>query len=114
MSRHRLTLVRTAHDIVYVVMAVATLAVLYAGLTGVKGPWLSIALALIAIEVAVFVGFGMKCPLAILAIRYGAETGHAFEATLSPRMSRAAFLTVDTIGAVGLTLLAARWTGLLG
>ena len=114
MSRQRLTLVRLTHDLVYVVMAGATLAVLYAGLTGVRGPWLSVALALIAAEVAVFVGFGMKCPLAILALRYGAETGHAFEAALSPRASRAAFLTVDAIGAVGLALLAARWTGIIG
>jgi hypothetical protein len=29
-------------------------------------------------------------------------------------MSRVAFLTVDAIGAVGLTLLAARWAGLIG
>jgi hypothetical protein len=114
MSRQRLTLVRLAHDCVYVVMTAATLAVLYAGLTGATGPWLSVALALIATEVAVFVGFGMKCPLAIIAIRHGARTGHAFETTLTPRLSRAAFLSVDAIGAIGLTLLAARWVGLLG
>jgi hypothetical protein len=114
MSPQRLTLARLAHDVVYVVMACATFAVLYAGLTGARGPWLGVALALIAIEVAVFVGFGMKCPIAILAVRYGAETGHAFEAVLSPRMSRMTFLTVDAIGAVGLTLLAARWAGFLG
>ena len=114
MSRHRLTAVRIAHDVVYVVMAAATLAVLYAGLTGARGPWLSVALALIITEIVVFVSFGMRCPLAILAVQYGAENGHAFEATLSPRMSRAAFLAVDAIGAVGLTLLAARWIGFLG
>ncbi|MBW6469299.1 MAG: hypothetical protein K0B85_09115 [Coriobacteriia bacterium] len=114
MSRQRLTLVRLTHDVVYVVMATATVPVLYAGLSEPMGPWLSVALALIAAEVAVFVGFGMKCPLAIVAKRYGAETGHAFEATLSPRTSRVAFLAVDAIGAAGLTLLAARWIGPLG
>ncbi len=113
MSR-RLTLARLAHDAVYVVMAISTLAVLYAGLTGANGRWLTIAVALIMTEIVVFVGFGMRCPLAILALQYGAETGHAFEAVLSPRMSRAAFLAVDAIGAVGLTLLAGRWLGVLG
>jgi len=114
MPRRRLTLVRLAHDVVFVVMTAATLVVLYAGLTGARGPWLSVALALIITEIVVFVSFGMRCPLAILAVQYGAENGHAFEVVLSPRVSRAAFLTVDTIGAVGLTLLAARWTGLFG
>jgi hypothetical protein len=114
MSRQRLTFVRLTHDVVYVVMAVATVAVFYAGLTGATGPWLSVALALIAAEVAVFVGFGRKCPLAIMARRYGARTGHAFETSLSPRMSRAVFLAIHTIGAIGLTLLVARWVGFLG
>lgn len=113
-SRGRLTAVRTAHDLVYIVMAIAALLVLYAGITGVRGTWLAVALALILIEVAVYVGFGMRCPLAILAVRYGATTGHAFESVLSPRMARAAFLTVDAVGAAGLTLVAARWIGLLG
>lgn len=114
MFRQRLTVVRIAHDAVYVVMSIATLAVLYAGLTGAQGRWLGLALALIVIEIAVFAGFGMRCPLAIIARRYGAETGHAFEAWLSPRMSRVAFVAVDSVAAFGIALLAARWTGIIG
>ena len=114
MSRQRLTAVRIAHDTVYVVMSVATLAVLYAGLTGAQGRWLGVALALIAIEIAVFVGFGLRCPLAILARKYGAETGHAFEVWLSARMARVAFVAVDAVAAIGLALLAARWRGIIG
>ncbi|MFU8891294.1 MAG: hypothetical protein ACNA76_06515 [Anaerosomatales bacterium] len=48
MSRQRLTLVRLTHDVVYVVMATATLAVLYEGLSGAMGLWLSVALTLLA------------------------------------------------------------------
>jgi hypothetical protein len=62
MFPQRLTLARLTHDALYVVMACAALAVLYAGLTGARGPWLGVALALIVTEVVVFVGFGMKCP----------------------------------------------------
>ena len=46
----RLTLVRALHTVIYVVMAGASLVVLYAGITGAHGPWLWVAAALVAAE----------------------------------------------------------------
>ena len=39
-NAQRLTLVRAAHTVIYVVMAGASLVVLAAGITGATGPWL--------------------------------------------------------------------------
>ena len=75
----RLTLVRAIHTAIYAVMAVSTFVLLYAGLTGCGGMLLWVAMALLGVEVVVFAGSGMKCPLTALAVRYGAETGHVFD-----------------------------------
>jgi hypothetical protein len=56
-------------------MATSTLFLVYAGLSGSHGWWLWIALGLLGVETAVFVGNGMKCPWTALAVSYGAEKG---------------------------------------
>jgi hypothetical protein len=69
----RLTLVRSVQTAIYAAMACSVFAVFYAGLVGARGEWLVVALVLVAIEVLVFVGSGMKCPLTALAVKYGAD-----------------------------------------
>ena len=59
----RLALVRGVHTAIYVVMAISTFVLLYAGVTGAQGGWLWVALGLLAIEVIVFAVSGMKCPV---------------------------------------------------
>ena len=53
-----LALIRATHTVIYVVMAGSTFVLVYAGLTGASGWWLWAALALLAVESAVFAGFG--------------------------------------------------------
>jgi hypothetical protein len=112
-NRSRLAVVRGVHSAIYVVMAASTLLVLYAGITGREGGWLWIALALLAVEVAVFVGGGMKCPLTALAVRYGAVKGYAFDTFLPERCTRHTFRLFGAVMLGGLALLAARWFGIL-
>lgn len=107
----RLALVRGVHTAIYVVMAGAVFAVFYAGLTGAHGPWLSAALALVAIEVVVFVGAGMKCPLTAIATRYGASPGA--DTFLPERLTRHTLAFFGPLIGVSLLLLSARWFGLL-
>jgi hypothetical protein len=59
----RLALVRGVHTAIYLVMALATVVIIYAGLTGAYGPWLWTAAGLIGAESVVFAASGMKCPL---------------------------------------------------
>jgi hypothetical protein len=108
-----LTIVRTTHTIIYIVMSCATFIVFYSGITGSYGLWLYVALVLLGIESAVFIGNGMKCPLTKLAVKYGAEKGYAFDTFLPERFTRHTFRFFGTIMVVGLIFLAARWVGLI-
>ncbi len=105
---HRLALVRGVHTAIYVVMAVSTLALLYAGITGSEGLWLWVAMVLLAIEVVVFAGSGLKCPLTAMAVRYGAKTGHVFDTFLPERFTRYTFRFFGSIMAIGLLLILLR------
>jgi hypothetical protein len=110
----RLAIVRTTHTAIYLVMAMATFVLLYAGVTGAQGAWLWMTLALLGIEVAVFAGNGMKCPLTALAVKYGATTGHVFDTFLPERWTRHTFRFFGSVMAAGLGLLALRWLGVIG
>lgn len=109
-----LALVRGLHTAVYLVMVSAIGILLAAGTTGYADPWLWVALALLACETVVFVGNGFACPLTALAVRYGAETGCAFDTFLPERVTRYTFRFFGSLMAIGLLLLALRWIGLMG
>ncbi len=114
MSDHQwLALIRALHTTIYLVMAVSTFVLLYAGVSGAQGVWLWIALALLGVEVVVFLGNGMRCPLTALAVRYGAETGYVFDTFLPEQATRHTFNFFGTVMVVGLGLLLLRWVGFL-
>lgn len=107
----RLALVRTVHTVIYIVMAGSIFALLWAGVSGASGPWLWLALVMTAIEVAVFAGSGMKCPLTAVATRYGAKPGHD---TFFPQsITRHTLAFFGPLLAISLLLIAVRWSGVL-
>lgn len=108
MKSSRVFQVRLLHTVIYVVMAASALIVLFAGLTGLHGPWLPPALVLIVIESVVFADYGLKCPLTAVVDRLA--DGQAVSDTLMPeRLTRHTFKIFGPIVVVGLALLAARW-----
>ena len=109
----KLAAVRTVHTAIYLVMAASTLLLVLAGVTGWSGWWLWVSLGLLVLESAVFAGNGFKCPLTALAVSYGARTGHVFDTFLPERWTRYTFRFFGTLMAIGIALLAARWTGIL-
>ena len=113
-DKQLLALIRALHTAIYLVMATATFVLVYAGLTGDQGIWLWLALALLSVESAVYLGNGMRCPLTALAVRYGAATGYAFDTFLPERATRYTFNFFGTLMVVGLGLLLLRWVGALG
>jgi len=112
-SALNLSLIRAVHTTIYLVMVAAIAVIWHAALTGRFGLALWIALALLAVESAVFLGNGRRCPLTALAVRYGAEKGYAFDTFLPERATRYTFRVFGTLLVLGLILLALRWTGLL-
>lgn len=109
-----LALVRGVHSTVYITMVASIFLLLYAGATGYVGPWLWVALGLLAIEAAVFAVNGLKCPLTVLAVRYGATAGYAFDTILTERTIRYTFRFFSGLMVIGPVLLALRWAGVLG
>jgi membrane-associated PAP2 superfamily phosphatase len=103
----KLTLVRVAHNLVYVVMAISVFAMLYAGVTGARGPWLPVAVVFVLAEAGVYVFNGMRCPLTLMARKYGAggTKGYALDTVLSERAAGHCFKFLTAVGAAGLVLL---------
>jgi hypothetical protein len=90
-NAQRLTLVRTIHTAIYVVMAVSSFVVLYSGVTGAHGRWIWLAAGLVTIESLVFLASGMKCPLTAIAVKYGANKRGGFDTFLPERITRYTF-----------------------
>jgi len=112
-DNQRLALIRGVHTAIYLVMAVSTFVLVYAGITGAQGSWLWVALALLIVESIVYLGNGMRCPLTALAVRYGAEKGYVFDTFLPERATQYTFNFFGTVMVLGLALLLLRWGGVL-
>jgi hypothetical protein len=68
-------------------------------------------LVLVGIEVIIFAGSGMKCPLTAIATKYGADAG---DDTFFPqRVTRYTLAFFGPLIVISLVLLAARWWGLI-
>ena len=104
----RLFGVRLLHTVIYVVMATASLLVLYGGISGAAGTWLTVAVALVGIETLVFTAGGLKCPLTAVAVKYGAGQDGLFDTFLPERFTRHTFRIFGPIILLGLLLLAVR------
>lgn len=105
----RLAVVRGVHTVIYAVMTASVLAMLYAGISGAKGAWLWLALALVAVESVVFVANGLRCPLTALVVRYTPDGRQVSDTYLPERITRYTLAVFGPLILVGLVLLALRW-----
>lgn len=109
----RLGLVRGLHTVIYVVMAGSVFVLLYAGISGARGPWLWWALGLISVEIVVFVGNGMKCPMTAMVTRLG-KAGSGISDTFFPeRITRHTLRVFGPLIVLAFILLALRGLGWL-
>jgi len=112
-KKKALQLVRVVHTLIYAVMVAAIGVLLFSGSTGYSGAWLWISLGLVTAEGIVFFGNRMRCPLTALAVRYGAEKGHAFDTLLPERFTRYTFRFFGSLTAIAIVLVALRRFGVL-
>lgn len=89
-------------------MVAAIVVVLFAGITGLSGPWLWAAVGLLLVESIVFAVSGLKCPLTAVVARY--SDGAGVSDTFFPeRLTQHSFTIFAPPMALGFVLLAVRW-----
>ncbi len=70
--------VKALHSVAVLVFAAAAGYLIYCGLSGARTALMVWALVAVAVEAALYVGFGRKCPLTMLARWLGDEGGHDY------------------------------------
>jgi len=108
LQSRRVALIRGLHTVIYGVMATSTVILLYVGATGRHAAWLWGAAPLLAIEVAVLLGNGLKCPLTAIVDRYAGGPGRVPDTFLPEGLTRRTLLIFGPMLALALLLLAAR------
>jgi hypothetical protein len=104
------TAIRILHTIIFLVMVVAIGYVVYAGVLGTFNPTLLvIALVLVTIECAVFVGNGCKCPLTTVAMSVAGGEAANYSPMVPTALGRYTPTIFGTIFILGLVLLLIRW-----
>jgi len=110
-NKTKIFIVNTFHVTIYVVMVLSIFYIIYAAIAKAFGPILLVTLSLLVLEVAVFVGSGMRCPLTDLSQRYGSENGYAFERYLSKRAVDRVFNFFRTLLIIAIIFLVGRYFG---
>ena len=104
----KLTLVKSVHSAFYLSQVAAIAYILWAGITGRRGAHLHQAFALAAFEGIIFVGNGCRCPLTVLAQRWGDPKGNVGDTFFSERCTRHTFSVFGSLLALGCVLVALR------
>ena len=70
--------VKALHSVAVLVFGVAAFYLMYCGVTGHRDGWMVAALVAVAVETVAYLGFGVKCPLTMLARWLGDDGGHDY------------------------------------
>lgn len=98
--------------IIYLVMVGATFYIFYAGFMKIHNVLLYVSLGLLLIEALALLSNGMKCPLTIMAQRYGDPKGYAWDVLLSDKSAKYSFRLYGLVLFMGAVLLLLDYLGL--
>lgn len=112
-NKTKVFIINTFHVSVYAVMVISIFYIMYAAIARAFGPLLVITLGLLTLEVAVFVGSGMRCPLTDLSHHYGSENGYAFDRYLSKKVADQIFNFFRALLIIAIIFLIIRYFGWL-
>ncbi|MFH1736715.1 MAG: hypothetical protein ABH838_02335, partial [Actinomycetota bacterium] len=90
-AEKKIAMIKGVHTAIYVAMVAGTFYIFYCGWTKTYNVWLYVSLVLLTIESAAFFANGMNCPLADLAEKYGAPSGHLGDTFLPDWFTRLTF-----------------------
>lgn len=99
----KLTVVKTIHTAVWLVMASATVYILYAGITNTFSTWLWVAIGLLLFESTILLANRWTCPLTPVAMKYTADRNDNFDIylpRLAAKYNKAIFGTLFVVGLI--------------
>lgn len=70
--------VKAIHSLFVLMMATASIYLMYCAVTGRRDVWVVLILVMIGVEAVAYATFGKRCPLTILARNLGDEGGHDY------------------------------------
>lgn len=110
-QRAALFAIKFTHTLVFLVQSAAILYILYSAVFDVRGVWLWVAVGLVLVESAVYLGNGARCPMTKLAAQMGDRTGNDYIADifLPPWAARLIPPVCGTLAVVGMVILGVRW-----
>ncbi|MBU1038983.1 hypothetical protein KKC17_01985 [Patescibacteria group bacterium] len=103
-TEQSLTFIKSLHTIIWLIMAVATIYILYAGLTKTFNIWLWISIGLLVMESIVLLINRWTCPLTPVAMKYTTDRQDNFDIYLPLIMAKYNKIIFGTIFAIGLLL----------
>lgn len=102
--RTKLFWIRLIHSIIIALMSVNIFYVFYCGLSGVRGPFLTFAIAVVALEGIILLLSGRRCPLTKLAQKYGDNHERFYDSFLPKRLTPFVVPGLTLIFVLGLVL----------
>lgn len=99
--------VKAFHSLAVLAFAAATFYLMYCAITGERTPLVWWSIAMIGVEAIVYLSFGRKCPLTILARNLGDEGGHdyLFEWLLGTKRIMYVSRTLAALGALAVLMI---------
>lgn len=103
-NENTLRLVKVLHTAIWLVMAPASLYILYAGITNTFNKWLWGSIALLVGESVVLVANKWTCPLTPIAMKYTSDRSENFDIYLPRVVAKYNKIIFGTVLVVGLIL----------
>lgn len=99
--------VKAFHSLAVLAFAAATFYLMYCAITGHRSALVWWSIAMIGVEAVVYLSFGRKCPLTILARNLGDEGGHdyLFEWLLGTKRIMYVSRTLAVLGAIAVLMI---------
>ena len=104
-----LTVIKFVHTLVWVIMATATLYIIYAGVTNTFNTTLTISIFLLTLETLVLLFNKWKCPLTPLAEKYTSERTSNFDIYLPNWLAKYNKQIFGTLFLFGILLVLWNW-----
>jgi hypothetical protein len=104
MRNTSLLFIKTLHTAIWLVMAVATFYILFAGITNTRNIWLWISIALLSTETIVLIINKWTCPLTPMAMKYTGDRNDNFDIYLPRALAKYNKLIFGAMFVIGILL----------